>query len=595
VSITPRGMSIQEAYRLFRDGKLLVNRKYQRKLVWSEMQKSRLVDSILKGYPIPLLLLADQSTDSNPDTYEILDGIQRFNAIFSFIENCFPTLDGFFFDVSEFTRAKHLAEENVFTFDHNETKLLSSKQCANFLDYQLAITIYPATNDEEVTEVFGRINSGGKQLSPQERRQAGVITPFADMVRKLSAELRGDASREILLLSEMPEISIDTQRNGQGYGLLADEIFWCKQGILSKNDLRNGEDEEMVADIAASILLTAPIARSKELLDEIYNKDSDIFSRLERALSSYGSDRLSEEIKQTFSVLQEIINSCSIEPNYLRKIVAPENSNPIKTSFYTIFNTFFRLMVNYEQSPDNSEGIMNALTKLQSKLITSAHYATSEDRISNIDLTTGLIQKFFVKKEPPLLRHGPGLAIDFENSVRRSKIETTRYELKQGILRLSNNREFDTSLIERIIETICGIANLGPKSEGYIFIGVADKKPDADRISTLDNIIPIEINGHFVVGIEREAMIINKSIEHYLELIINPIKSSNLSEPLKTQVLSKIDIVDYKTFTIIRICIPPQKDISFVGNDAYIRQNSSTNKVEGRALLGVQALFQSDK
>lgn len=39
MSITPRGMSIMEAYRLYRNCKLIVNRRYQRKLVWSLEEK----------------------------------------------------------------------------------------------------------------------------------------------------------------------------------------------------------------------------------------------------------------------------------------------------------------------------------------------------------------------------------------------------------------------------------------------------------------------------------------------------------------------------------------------------------------------------
>jgi uncharacterized protein with ParB-like and HNH nuclease domain len=57
MSITPRGMSVTEAYRLYRSGSLLVNRKYQRKLVWTVSEKEKLIGSILKGYPIPLILL----------------------------------------------------------------------------------------------------------------------------------------------------------------------------------------------------------------------------------------------------------------------------------------------------------------------------------------------------------------------------------------------------------------------------------------------------------------------------------------------------------------------------------------------------------
>jgi hypothetical protein len=40
MSITPQGRSIQAMYRDYRDGKLLVNRRYQRKLVWTLDEKS---------------------------------------------------------------------------------------------------------------------------------------------------------------------------------------------------------------------------------------------------------------------------------------------------------------------------------------------------------------------------------------------------------------------------------------------------------------------------------------------------------------------------------------------------------------------------
>ena len=50
MSVTPRGMSVQEAYNQFRSGNFRVNRRYQRKLVWSVQEKSALIDSLLKTY-----------------------------------------------------------------------------------------------------------------------------------------------------------------------------------------------------------------------------------------------------------------------------------------------------------------------------------------------------------------------------------------------------------------------------------------------------------------------------------------------------------------------------------------------------------------
>jgi hypothetical protein len=225
MSIAPRGMSVQEAYRLYRDDKFFVNRKYQRKLVWTQNEKESLIDSIVSDYPIPLILFAEKSTNGN-SFYEIIDGMQRLNAIFGFIEQEFAVKDEYF-DVAQFTRAKQAAESGAFV-ELKEVKYLKATSCADFLDYQLAVTIFPSVNDSQVTEVFGRINSGGQQLSWQEKRQAGKVNEFSTLVRRLASEIRGDASREILSLSEMPEISIDTARRGLGYSLKAEEIFWCK-------------------------------------------------------------------------------------------------------------------------------------------------------------------------------------------------------------------------------------------------------------------------------------------------------------------------------------------------------------------------------
>ncbi|WP_197728157.1 DUF262 domain-containing protein [Rhizobium leguminosarum] len=44
---------IQSLYGMYRDGKIFVNRKYQRKLVWTLEEKQRLVESIIRKYPIP--------------------------------------------------------------------------------------------------------------------------------------------------------------------------------------------------------------------------------------------------------------------------------------------------------------------------------------------------------------------------------------------------------------------------------------------------------------------------------------------------------------------------------------------------------------
>ncbi|MGL5082680.1 MAG: DUF262 domain-containing protein [Microcoleaceae cyanobacterium] len=352
MTITPRGMPISEAYRLYRSEKLLVNRRYQRKLVWTQTEKVKLVDSILKGYPIPLILLASRPQVHESGVYEIMDGMQRFNAIFTFIENIFPLDDGRYFDIQHFSYAKELLEKGLIQKIDSHQPQLSLAECARIIDYQLAVTTYPAATEEEITDVFGRINSNGKQLSFQERRQAGVVTPFSETVRKIASELRGDSSKELMLLVNMPEISIDSKQNHHGYGLRAEDTLWCKQGILHISQLRDSEDEQMIADLCASILLGEPLAYSGELLDKLYDSNTSEFEKLENALSRYTTDRLMHEVKTTFSVLREIVESYSDQQNTLRRIVHPNaGGNPIKTAFYAIFMAFFDLIVRQERTP----------------------------------------------------------------------------------------------------------------------------------------------------------------------------------------------------------------------------------------------------
>lgn len=590
MSVIPSGVSVQEIYRRYRENQIIVNRKYQRKLVWSEEEKAGLIDSILKGYPIPLILFAEFVGDDGRSYYEVLDGMQRLNAIVGFIENEYPVADKYF-DINQLARAQQAEKEGLFEGYHGDA-LHTPATCANLLDYQLAVTSYKIEVEESVFEIFRRINSSGRQLSSQERRQAGVLCAFSDLVREIAAEIRGDSTSEQVALSDMPQISIGNTRENSRYGLNADNTFWVKQGIITIQNLKNSDDEEIIADILISILLDEPFARSKENLDSAYDLNSEIYSKIQAALIRYTPKKLKSDVQNTFSVLINCIESVSTDSNYLRSIVTPKSRITFKNAFYTIFMAFFELLVKEDLSPFDNKGLLNSLFDLQSRIKVETHYATTENRRQNIDLTKGLMRPFFVKKEPAALAHGSGLALDFENSIRRSKIETPRYEFKQGLLRLSEDRKYDKDLQEQILKTICAIANIGPNSEGYIFIGVADKTSDAQRIEKLDDIMPIPISSHFVVGVDREAKIMKVSLEDYCRKIVGFIKASPLSETLISSVLSSIDIVDYRSLSVIRIKVPSQPEMSYYGDEIYERQYNNTVKIESaKAIMAIAKRF----
>jgi uncharacterized protein with ParB-like and HNH nuclease domain len=590
MSVIPSGVSVQEIYRRYRENQIVVNRKYQRKLVWSETEKVCLIDSILKGYPIPLILFAEYAGEDGRTYYEVLDGMQRLNAIVGFLENEYP-VNQKYFDIKQLARVQQAESEGLFVGYHGEA-VHTPQICANLLDYQLAVTSYKVESEENVFEIFRRINSGGRQLSSQEQRQAGVLCHFSDLVREIAADIRGDSTNEQVVLSDMPQISIGNTRENCRYGLNADNTFWVKQGIIAIQNLRDSDDEEIIADILISILLGEPFARSKERLDKAYDLSSDLYSQIEIALIRYTPEKLKSDVQNTFSVLKNCIESVSTEANYLRSVVMPAARIPIKNAFYTIFMALYDLLVKEDLSPFDNAGLFNSLHNLQSRIKVDTHYATTENRKQNIALTKGLMLPFFVKKEPSALSHGSGLALDFENSIRRSKIETPRYEFKQGLLRLSNDRKYDKALEEQILKTICAIANVGSKSEGYIFIGVADKEADAKRIQELDSILPVTISNHSIVGIDREAAVLGITLEDYCRRIVGFIKTSSLSDSLISSVLSNIDIIDYRSMSVIRIKVPPQTEISYYGDEVYERQYNNTVKVESpKAVMSIAKRF----
>ena len=108
----------------------------------------------------------------------------------------------------------------------------------------------------------------------------------------------------------------------------------------------------------------------------------------------------------------------------------------------------------------------------------------------------------------------------------------------------------------------------------------------------LDNVIPIQISNHFVVGVDREAKVLGVTLEDYCRRIVGFIKTSPLSETLISAVLSSIDIVDYRSFSVIRIKVPSQPEISYYGDEVYERQYNNTVKIESpKAVMAIAKRF----
>lgn len=563
---------IQSMYALFTEDKLHVNRRYQRKLVWTLEEKQKLIESILKKYPIPAILVAER--EGQPGAYEIIDGLQRLHTILSFIETSFPLTDGRYFNLQHFPTAKGLADEGRFE-PPSTTLLLGQKEVSTILDYVLSISVMRNATEEEINDVFDRINTYGHRLSDQERRQAGVQNAFSEMVRDIACDMRGDTSDQVLPLKSMPAISIDLPMTKHGYEVRAEEVFWVNQGVLKSTDLRDSMDEQCIADIAACIVGGELIERSKDALDEIYQAGSDKSNQLLNALSVYGANKFREEFK--FCV-DEVIAICNegVSDKLRNILFKNRNTNAFPSIFAVLLIALHELIVLEGKKIANYAGVRKSLTDLNSRLETSRKATLVEERRKNINQIKGLISPYFVSEDIKSKIYGNYATTDIEATIRRSEIELADYELKQGFLSLDAKRGKEDSVIQKVINTICGIANNGAHKAGKIIIGVTDKDADAARIKALDGIDAKKVGERFVVGVAREAKVLGISTEEYVSIWRNAIKNSNLSEALKTSVLSNIDYNSYYGLGVIVITIQPQKELSYVGEYLYWRNGDNT-------------------
>lgn len=584
--LTSQSNSIQSLYSMYREEKIFVNRRYQRKLVWTLEEKQKLVESILKKYPIPAVLIAER--DDVPGTYEIIDGLQRLQAMLSFIEMSFQTVDGKSFNVDRFPTAKKAAEDGMFVIKPGEP-LLDASEVSKFLDYSIALSVMRNATEDEINDVFDRINTYGHRLSDQERRQAGVQNVFSDMVRTVSCTIRGDSSGNILPLHAMYSISIDLPKTKHGYLIQAEDVFWVRHGILRSTDLRDSMDEQCIADIAACAIGGECLERSKEALDSIYDMRDKESERIDTALKVYGADRFAKEFS---FCIDEIIKVCSEgQEEVLRSVIfESKTTNPYPSVFAIVLLSFYELLIKNNLKVSNYAEVKKLMRGLSRRIEIGQKAASPEERRKNIDQVKGLIQGVFVPNDKTPRTYAGSTIPDIDVTIRRSSIELPNYELKQGITSLSGqSRKVESDILNKIITTIAAIGNNGPDSTGTILIGVADKEEDASRIEQLDKIKPHLVGSRFVVGVSREAKALGLNLEKYVTKIRDAISSSSLSDPIKSSVLSRIDFHEYYGLGIVVIEIPNQKELSFVGDDVYWRSGDQTMKASDAKTIAVIA------
>lgn len=74
-------MSIGELSNLYKDKEMDIHPEFQRFYRWSDTQKTKLIESILLGIPIPPIFVAQRQDG----IWDVVDGLQRLSTIFQFM------------------------------------------------------------------------------------------------------------------------------------------------------------------------------------------------------------------------------------------------------------------------------------------------------------------------------------------------------------------------------------------------------------------------------------------------------------------------------------------------------------------------------
>lgn len=165
-------ITVSTFYEQYQLKKYRMDPPYQRDYnVWKKEQKSFLMDTIFKNFPVPPIFL-EQIID--PETgitnYDVIDGKQRLSTIVGFIEDEIPLPESFGNDDygNRLMNGKTFEEIKEIARNNDDVK----EMIADFWAYSISIEYIENPDVKIVDNIFDRLNREGSRLNPQELRNA---------------------------------------------------------------------------------------------------------------------------------------------------------------------------------------------------------------------------------------------------------------------------------------------------------------------------------------------------------------------------------------------------------------------------------------
>lgn len=141
---------------------------FQRNVVWTRAAQIMLIDTILKGIPIPKIYI--KSIMKGENTYRVvIDGQQRLTAILNFVNDKLKL------------KSPYVGEYSGLKFSELDAETKNA-----VLRYKIDINEIFNPTDEEIRDLYSRVNKYTVQLNKQELRKADFPGDFIKLAEKLS-------------------------------------------------------------------------------------------------------------------------------------------------------------------------------------------------------------------------------------------------------------------------------------------------------------------------------------------------------------------------------------------------------------------------
>ena len=218
---SPQQFYISDILEWHRAKTLRLNPDFQRRSVWTPAAKVFLIDTILRQLPIPKVYIRTKVDPESQMSYrEVVDGQQRLRAIIDFASD----------KLTLSIRAKEFSGLRYSELDQENKE--------NFLAYSIGIDQLINASDDDVLEVFSRLNSYTLPLNPAERRHAQYQGDFKWAVREASQRWA---------------------------------VLWEKYRIVSVRNRLRMQDDSLMSEIFGVVLQGMTDGGQKKI-DRIYSK-----------------------------------------------------------------------------------------------------------------------------------------------------------------------------------------------------------------------------------------------------------------------------------------------------------------------------------